>query len=102
MVWVLAIPMALISSAVFPANFFQGINTFYNGDPASNGGYVFEPHVAESVFNSMLAQYSNITVHLGTSFGSVTMNGTTITGLVGSDGVTYQGRSISTPVIPAT
>jgi hypothetical protein len=73
------------------AQFFQGVNSFYNGDPASAGGYRFEPHVAESIFNSMLAEQSNITVKLGVSLGSVSMNGTTIAYVVGNDGVTYQG-----------
>ena len=75
----------------FASQFFQNVNTYYAGSPSTNGGLYFEPHVAEAVFNSMLAQHANITVVLGASFVSVQMTGTTITGLTASNGVTYQG-----------
>ena len=71
--------------------FFQNVDTYYANSPLANGGLYFEPHAAEAVFNSMLAQHANITVVLGASLVSVQMTGTTITGLTASDGITYQG-----------
>lgn len=72
--------------------FFQNVNAHYAGNVSSHGGLYFEPHVAEAVFNSMLAQNSNITVVLGASLLSVHMTGTTITGIVAGNGVTYEGQ----------
>jgi len=71
--------------------FFQNVNTYYAGNPASGGGLYFEPHAAEDVFNSMLAQQSNITIVPGASLASVQMTGTAIAGLTASNGVTYAG-----------
>jgi len=71
--------------------FFQNVDNYYAGNPSSGGGLYFEPHVAEDVFNSMLAQQSNITVVPGAVLQSVQMMGTAITGLTAGNGNTYQG-----------
>jgi len=74
------------------AQFFQEVNNYYNQIPSAAYGYEFEPHVAEAEFNSMLARYANISVVLDTEFSSAAMNGTTITGLTASSGVTYLAK----------
>lgn len=72
--------------------FFQGVNNYYNQIPPAAYGYEFEPHVAEAEFNSMLARYTNILLVLDAEFNSVQMNGTSITGLRASNGVTYRAK----------
>ena len=72
------------------SQFFQQIYTYYNGDPNAGGGFYFEPHVAEAQFNSMLANYGNISLVLGTDISSIAMSGTTINTLAATNGVTYQ------------
>jgi len=71
--------------------FFKNVNSYLTGGTGGSTTYNFEPHVAEAVFNSMLAQYSNISLQLGASLNSVAMSGTTITSLAANNGITYLG-----------
>ncbi|WP_263359982.1 FAD-dependent oxidoreductase [Acidicapsa ligni] len=72
--------------------FFGMVNTFYGAAPFSNRGQYFEPHVAEQIFNSMIAAYPAISVFLNESTASVQKQGSTITGMVTADGHTYHGK----------
>ena len=74
------------------AQFFQQIDSRYNGDPTADGGQYFEPHVAEAEFKSMLAGYPNLSLQLGAAIATVAMKGATITGLTAQNGVAYQAR----------
>jgi hypothetical protein len=74
-----------------PTEFFRQIDAYY-GETPGKPSYDFEPHVAEQVFNSMLGQYSNISVVLGVTISSLQITGATINNLTGTNGVTYFAR----------
>ena len=73
------------------AQFLQNTYALYGGQTGSSS-YYFAPSGAEQVFNTMLGQQSNITTVLGASLSSVQMTGTTITSLIGSNGIVYMGK----------
>ncbi len=75
-----------------PKTFYSIVNDHYRGSKINLRGQVFEPHVAENSFDTMLARHSGIAVAMGTSFQSVQMNGTAITGIVASNGTTYTAK----------
>ena len=72
--------------------FFKEVNAAYSSAPSALGGFAFEPHVAESVFKSMLNQYQNIGIFAGALVSSVQMSGSTITSLATRNGLIFQGK----------
>src|SRR5579884_41591 len=66
--------------------FLKNIALYYGSDVNSKNGTLFEPHVAEQIFNKMIAQQPNITLVLGSKLASVSMAGTFIQGITDQNG----------------
>jgi len=70
--------------------FFLDLGKYY-GLPPGQPQYLFEPHVAEAIFNDYLGVKS-VSVLLGRTIQSVQKNGTKISSITLDDGTTVQGR----------
>ena len=72
------------------AQYYLKVGAYY-GEPSAPG-YLFEPHVAEAIFNQMLSS-SSVKVYLAQQLSSLSLNGQSIKSMILSGGLTVDSSA---------